>query len=519
MRSQGVFLFGSWLVKNVLARRSRLSLSLVALLSVSLSAVSAGTASSMRGHALRAPKHVIAKRQAVAFAHKGANLFIDAWLARPELRHSQVGIELIDLNSGEELFSSNAQRRFTPASTAKVFVTACAYETLGPAYTYKTRLTTKGRLSADKLEGNVLVEPSQDPTLSRADLSQMLNTLHSRGLGKISGNFVQSEVPGGGERFIAEWLSEDWGQDWMPASSSFVVDRNVSSASFFTKTKFSVKGPSETNNALEKTLLKGDYTTGWLSADSTSHSISVYQPTDQSGSLALKVVANPDDYNIALLNNMADQLGIKVAGQKPWLSDLGTTTMLVEHQSMPLARILKTTLKESDNLYAEQLLRTLALSQANANPKTSLNLEQRGLQKLTGWLQSIGVPSDEIVLWDGCGLSRKDCVSPHALNLVLRHMALHPTTLGYLALLNQATVSPKGRFQFKTGAMDSVRGITGILENFEGKKFALTVLVNGHSPSVRDLRTSIGVLVNQLATARVDNLKGVTAKPQKSREQ
>lgn len=469
-------------------------------------------ASSQRPHAPRHRKVVAppkrpplaSKRPPVpSYAHKGLTSYINSWLARPELSHSLVGVDVMELGSGHELLALNGHRRFTPASTAKLFVTACAYETLGPTFTFKTKLATKSPVDGDKIDGDILIVPSQDPTLGREDLTQLLNGLSSRGIHAIQGRFVQCDVAGGGERFLAEWLSEDWGQDWMPVSSSFVVDRNVSSPGFLGKVKMTVKGAKQAEDALKKTLLAAEYTPGWLTFEPEDRSVTVYQAGEHAGAQALKAVANPDEYNQALITEMATQAGFKIGGHSFENND-GPTMILCEHESQPLAQIIKLTLKESDNLYAQQLLRTLGMSQANTNAKIALNLEQRGLQKIKSWLESIGVPKEEVVLWDGCGLSRKNYVSPYALNIVLRHMALHPSTGGFISLLTQGTITPKGSYQFKTGAMDSVRCVAGVLTNFEGKRLLLSVLVNGHTPSVRDVRTSIGTLINQLAQAKVD---------------
>jgi D-alanyl-D-alanine carboxypeptidase/D-alanyl-D-alanine-endopeptidase (penicillin-binding protein 4) len=508
-------------VKVTPDRKRQLVLFLLAPLLLTSQAKGGAATAAVHSHRLKPSKRTkpivnLKRTPPVPITHNGARALIDGWLGRPELAHSLVGVDLLDMSTGEELVQANGRRRFTPASTAKVFVTACAYETLGPDFTYRTRFLSKARIDGDRLAGDVLVAPSQDPSLSRADLSEMLAALKKRGITSIQGKFIQSDVAGGGERFLAEWLAEDWAQDWMPPSSSLIVDRNVSSPSFFSKAKISVVEADQSASALNKTLLGYKYTNGWLSFKSDNQTIVVNQSTPEGGKQALKVVANPDAYNIALLNDMALQTGIRVAGQTPWLPQGFVTSVLAEHQSKPLSVIMKTTLKESDNLYAQQILRTLGSTQNGTKSKNTLNLEQRGLQKIQSWVQTIGVPAQEVVLWDGCGLSRKDCVSPYSLNLVLRHMAVHPGTAGYLSLLNRATISPQGGFLFKTGAMDSVRGITGILENYEGKKLALTVLVNGHTPSVRDLRTSIGALVNQLASASTESLKEVTSAKKKS---
>jgi D-alanyl-D-alanine carboxypeptidase/D-alanyl-D-alanine-endopeptidase (penicillin-binding protein 4) len=434
------------------------------------------------------------------------------------LKHSQVGIDIIDISTGEELLSFNGQKRFTPASTAKVFATALAYERLGPGFTYKTRLFSKSPIQGGNIQGDLILVPCQDPTLGADDLKGLFNLLAARGLRHVDGNLIEQDVPSGGERFQPEWLSEDWAQDWMPVSSSLVVDRNIGSPNTLSRTRITTRGPADTGNALERSLLASDYTEGWLSFAENSRSLVVFQAAKQGNarSSEFKAIGNPDAYNRALTQDIAERAGIKFSNH--WLKwdAFGKTIMLAEHHSATLDKIIKTTLRDSDNLYAQQILRTLGLTRENSGTdgknknKNGLTLEQSGLQKISHWLNTIGVLSDEVVLWDGCGLSRKDFVTPHALSSVLRHMAINPQLNGYVALLTPATIKPQGTFQFKTGAMDSVRTVTGILQNGQGQRLAVTIMVNGHGPSVRDLRTSIGILVNNLAATDLP-LKGADA--------
>jgi D-alanyl-D-alanine carboxypeptidase len=258
----------------------------------------------------------------------------------------------------------------------------------------------------------------------------------------------------------------------------------------------------DADTASHKTLLKSELTPGWLSFDPRDRTTDVYELTDSKAPAASRAVANPDAYNLALAEDIAKQVGIKLENRDVKSLSIHEITPLAEHDSAPLAQIIRTTLHESDNLYAQQILRTLA-RHFEAKPQSS-NLEDRGLLIERAWLASLGVPLEEVILWDGCGLSRKNYLSPYALSLVLRHMATHANLSPYKDLLSQAVIKPGGTLQFKTGAMDSVRGMTGLIQTSAGKHLAFAALVNGHTTSVSNVRTSISILVDELAQAHLE---------------
>jgi D-alanyl-D-alanine carboxypeptidase len=119
-----------------------------------------------------------------------------------------------------------------------------------------------------------------------------------------------------------------------------------------------------------------------------------------------------------------------------------------------------------------------------------VTIEDRALYRLNTWLASIKVPPHEVVLLDGCGLTRKNGVSPHALNTVLAHMAGPTLTGGYLNLLKASD-----HYRYKTGSMDTARSITGVVQTRGGQNLALTIMVNNHTPAIKDLRMEVDELV------------------------
>lgn len=423
----------------------------------------------------------------------------NAWLRRPELQHSQVGLEIMHIPSGQVLFSSNGRKRFVPASTTKVYSTACAMDTLGPNYTFSTKLKVYGKIDGNRIDGSLFIEPSEDPTLETEDLRELLSVLQKKGIKTIEGKVDVVGIPGGGDRFSNYWLLEDWGQDWMPVPSDLIVDGNIARKDPARGYPLVQYTASRDQNALLTSVLTSAEGPAWVCFHPGSKTVQFWHPT---GPLCGgQIVGNPNEYNLAIAQSLIKNMGIKVKEKTIPLNVMEQApTVIAEHHSEPLSAIVKYCLKESDNLYAQQMLRTLGNLPPVSKNMEKATLEERGLARINQWLLAMGVTPGEVLLWDGCGLSRKDCFTPHALNMVHRHMAGATLKSAYLDVmpLDGAEGATNGTFRYKTGTMDSVRCISGVLITAAGEPLAVTVMVNAHNPSIRDVRASMGGMIDRL---------------------
>ncbi|HEY9717344.1 MAG TPA: D-alanyl-D-alanine carboxypeptidase [Trichormus sp.] len=425
---------------------------------------------------------------------------VASWLKRPEIQHSFVGVEVMELPSGKVLYSSNGNRRFAPASTAKIITCACAYSTLGPGYVYSTKLFAGGSTTADTMLGDLILVPSQDPSISRDNLTQLLATARKAKIKKVNGTLKLAAIAGGTDVFQPNWLIEDFGQEYSPASSNLVVDRNIAEGMPILHGAHNViQHGNDCPNALERSLLNSEAAAGWLTYIPSSHEVIGYIGNGVTEKSPLPV-SDPDEYNTAMgldiLQNQGITIGRSEGGGTP-------QTLLGEHLSQPLPIILRHTLHKSDNLYSQQLVRTLGLpapSKDGKPPKQfSGALEDIGIARIGRWLNSIGVPSQEAVMFDGCGLSRKNGISPHALNMVLKFMAGPKVDGPFLGLLKESgTATRKGEFFFKTGSMDTVRSITGVLGTAGGQQLAVAIIINDHTQNIKNLGGTLTELVSLL---------------------
>lgn len=429
--------------------------------------------------------------------HPAAKI-VQAWLKSPILQQSQVGVELMDLPSGQIIYSFNGNRRFTPASTAKVFTTACALETLGVDFRYRTALQGYGPVKNGKLSGDLVIVPSQDPTFDSRDYYQLLGCLSEKKIKYIDGQVKLASTPGGFNQFNTGWLVEDWGQDWMPASSNLVLDHNIAPGKDPGRGLPSSDESAHAQSAMLRALLHCDMAPGWVIFEPQAKCVKVFRGTfpsmSQAGSL---VVGNPDEYNLAVATAILRSMGVRMKSSAlpDRLSD--QPDLLGEHVSKPITDIIRDCLKDSDNLYAQQLLRTIGLKTRSTKTADYVSLEDSGLAHMRQWLGQIGVHQNDVVLVDGCGLSRKDCVTPHALNMVLRQMAGKDGSGPYIGLLRTES-SGHGSYHYKTGAMDSVRTISGVVRTAGGNLMAATVMVNGHLPQIGGAKQYIYSLTSQL---------------------
>lgn len=434
------------------------------------------------------------------------------WLSRPEIRHSRVGLEIMDCATGQILFEHNGTRRHTPASTAKILTTAALYDLMGGDYLYKTRLSTSGNLKDDTVGGDLYLESSQDPSLTRADLEALVASLKIK---RVDGKVHLLAPEGSRDNFNINWLAEDFGQDWMPVSSSLVVDKNLAFTAGVPRT-VKVEDMAHSNLSVLDSVLASDMASALISYDEASGIARTYRGLSYNTKEARVkkdgpfVVANPTDYNCMLFASSLSDNGIGYnrpilrstslpAGVKP--------LSLGEHNSKPLSQLIRLCLFESDNLYAQQFLRTLSGAgygsgdKKGATRRAAFSLEERGLARMSDWLSRVGVPISQVVLFDGCGLSRKNAVTPHALNLTLAYMLKNKPQ--YLDLLrSSADAKGANRYRFKTGAMDTVRGLSGILE-CKGRNLAVTTLVNGHTPSVKDVRIVLADLMERVKNSEL----------------
>jgi D-alanyl-D-alanine carboxypeptidase/D-alanyl-D-alanine-endopeptidase (penicillin-binding protein 4) len=171
--------------------------------------------------------------------------------------------------------------------------------------------------------------------------------------------------------------------------------------------------------------------------------------------------------------------------------------------SPPLSHLLVETNQNSNNLYAESLLRQLGQRFPTQPPSTSLTA---GLAAMEHILSKLEVDPSGYALADGSGLSRQNLASPEAIVQVLQAMARSPQFETYRNSLAIAGESGTLRYRFvdtpvagrlwgKTGALSGVAALSGYLYPANASPMVFSVLVNHFDQPVRTVRPLMDEIV------------------------
>ena len=178
---------------------------------------------------------------------------------------------------------------------------------------------------------------------------------------------------------------------------------------------------------------------------------------------------------------------------------------LAQHDSLPLREDIKLTLKVSQNLHADMLLRTMAHETQHYGSLTV------GLQILNRFAETAGASPGSTYFADGSGLSREDLVAPDALLKLILFMARSPRFAVFFDSLPVAGLDGtlaerfrgsrlEGRIHAKTGSVEHVNTLSGYMDLPLGKRLAFSIMGNSYTLRSRDGAT----VVDHIAFALYD---------------
>ncbi len=156
--------------------------------------------------------------------------------------------------------------------------------------------------------------------------------------------------------------------------------------------------------------------------------------------------------------------------------------ILAEHRT-PLATVLRRCNKNSQNLFAESLLKTLGRSGGRG-----VGTWPAGQEAVRDFLRQAGLNIEGVVVDDGSGLSRQNRVTARLMTELLAHMHGQPcrqmfieslSVSGQDGTLRRRLDGPfEGCLLGKTGYLRGARTLSGYVVNQQGHWLAVSLLVN-----------------------------------------
>lgn len=196
---------------------------------------------------------------------------------------------------------------------------------------------------------------------------------------------------------------------------------------------------------------------------------------------------DPADTFLRLLQAELQAQGISVgdiAIQTQSASRAGSS-LLWEHQSPTVREMVNYTNQSSFNLYADGLF---ALAVQNHEGNRPVTTWKKATEIETDWLKSLGVPTKGLRLEDGSGLSRRNLVTADAMTALLRsdrQQSWWPQFWEGLTVSN-GRVRPNGVARGKSGFIEGVRTLSGVIRTRGDRELAFSILINHYDGSVAD---------------------------------
>jgi serine-type D-Ala-D-Ala carboxypeptidase/endopeptidase (penicillin-binding protein 4) len=448
-------------------------------------------------------------------------------IARPEFAASQLAVKVSSLDTGRVLFEENAQKWMQPASNLKLFTVAAALDRFGPDHRFVTSVYAGARPdAAGNVRGDLIVYGRGDPTFATRfnpegdnDYFRAMDELAARvaasGVRRVEGDMVGDESYFAGLPLALGWEWDDL-QWWYGAEVS-ALTVNDNSVDLSVKPGARVGAPCQISLGPATTLVTVvDRTT--TSPRGSRRELSVHRPLGQnvleiSGSLPLDdrgytasvAVTNPALFFATMLRQSLERRGVVFTGRTRTVNwrdreraplDVSALTEVGARQSPPLSVIAAQTLKPSQNLYTELLLRALGKA-AGSDPKQTS--EQAGIAAVKNFLRAAGVEERQLNMLDGSGLSRGNLVTADATVRLLVHMNRHPHGAAFRAALPVAAVdgtlrnrmrgtAAASNVRAKTGTLSSSTSLSGYLFTAAGERLAFSLMIN-NPPRDTDPRT------------------------------
>jgi D-alanyl-D-alanine carboxypeptidase/D-alanyl-D-alanine-endopeptidase (penicillin-binding protein 4) len=415
-------------------------------------------------------------------------------------------VDVRSLDTGEQLYTRDAERLMMPASNMKILTTAGAAEILGWDYRFTTTLEASAPIDAGVLKGDLFIRGSGDPTINARDgrapavLAEWAAALRALGIEKIDGRVV-----GDDQAFDDEGIGQGWAWDYLQfgyAAPVGALEFNENMAAL------TVSAGAEAGQAADVGLSGGAglrlQTNVRTVAAGTDTAISYRRRLDApvlevSGTIAVGApadhrtvaVVNPTIFFAQALKDALVERHIAVTGAAVDMDDIAgelplsaDRRVLASTTSPTLGEIATVLMKVSQNLYAETLVKAVGAARGG------LGTFEGGSAAIRGTLTSWGIPDDGYVMADGSGLSRYNYVTAATLTSVLARMYQDPKHREpFMATLPVAgkdgTVNSRlrrtraeGNARAKTGSISNVRALSGYVRTRDGEMLVFSILAN-----------------------------------------
>ncbi|WP_242601942.1 D-alanyl-D-alanine carboxypeptidase/D-alanyl-D-alanine endopeptidase [Legionella yabuuchiae] len=405
-----------------------------------------------------------------------------------ELPQASVGVVVKDIETGRSIYEQNPNKLLSPASGMKLFTAAASLYRFGPEYHYKTSLLKDDR--------NIYLRFTGDPSLSKEDLIRLIQALKEHSIQSIKGNIVVDDSRFKPPYYAAGINYDDLGWYYVAPSSAVILNENKETFDFISPKKIGEQVTIKTKNSnppvkLINNLISVSHAEERnhcnfnidIKPDNTLRLYGCLPQYKEPRRLAL-AIPEPVLYAKAIIEQALNANGIKLEGRIITGKTPDSATLLANHQSPELIKLVGHMLKESDNVYADSLTKLLGYSLTREGTykqgayaikqiiakHTSLDTKKMDISDGQGTRYNLITPAQMVVLLTD--LYNDKSIWPY-LSEALPRMGQS----GSLQARMKAT-DLENKVLAKTGTMHDMSSLSGYLITPSGKHLAFSIIIN-----------------------------------------
>lgn len=432
-----------------------------------------------------------------------------------QCRYATLSLTVLDAQTGELVFAGNPDTGLAPASTLKTVTAITSFYVLGKDFQYQTQLGYSGHIDvAGTLTGDIIIKGAGDPTLGswrwentkeQNVLGAMVAAIRQAGIKKVNGRIIGDESVFGSQSIPEGWIQQDIGNYYGAGTSGLCWRENQFDIKLATGSVGSKVGIVRTVPAMPYYQFKSELT--MAGDNSGGDNAYVYLPVGNNtfylrgtygGGDARKsiAVALPDgSYDAAFrLNDTLIKMGIGVSGSPESVNTLTNKSLTVPVISGKLGIISSPTLskiiywmdQKSVNLYAEQLLKTLALK-AGKTPSTG-----EGADFVHDFWKARGIDPYSLNTIDGSGLSPGNRVTTQSVARILQSAKKETWFNDFYESL-----PTYNNMKMKSGTINNGLAFAGY-QTHGGRSLCFSIIINNYNGGASGMRQKLFRVLDEL---------------------
>ena len=415
-----------------------------------------------------------------------------------------------------------------PGSAMKLVTTLVGLEQLGPTWRGRSRLLAAGPVVAGVLQGDLVLQGRADADLDQAALQAMLQHARQRGLQEVRGSLVLDRSAFRPTRLdVGVSPIDDAGEfAYNLIPDALLVNENLLRVDLFVDESGLQARPltplAGVRVVPDMQLVDGDcsgWDQGWqpplVRPPGAGRQLDVVLrgtwPVQCDRSVAVNVIER-DDYIARLVRGLFTGMGGRWRGGVREGDTPAGARVLAEHQSRPLAELLRAINKPSDNALSRLLFLALGAAAPGSVDEPTVQRADRAVRQ---WMRQRGIDDAGAVFDNGSGLSRSERLSATQLEGVVRaglasrwapeFMSSLPIAGTDGTLRRRLVDSPAaGTARLKTGTLRNVVALAGTVPDASGQPKVVVAVLNHDSLRPSKARPVLDAIIDWVARTKFE---------------